>query len=158
MYKNYLTTGLETHTCKLAKCESKFSFASENIGTRKKMRVWYFILYQIPILVSKVFQPVYSKGSGKVKAPRNTDSLSCHVTAMAEKITFLWTKERRMSWVLCPRRGEGWTKFQPQNTIVIQRGNDKNCSKVGKTNCELDIGICELKLKPLTKVCKMLRK
>ena len=58
----------------------------ENIGTRKKLRVLYFIYYRIPILVSKMFQQVYSKGSGKVEAPRNTDSLSCHVTAMAEKI------------------------------------------------------------------------
>ena len=39
-------------------------------------------------MVSKMLQQVYSKGSGKVAAPRNTDLLSCHVTAMAEKIIY----------------------------------------------------------------------
>ena len=88
-----------------------------------------------------MFQQVYSKGSGKVEAPCNTDCLSCHVTAMAEKIMYFF-KERKLrkgecgrQQVLCHRRGERWTKFQPQETLAIPHRNVKNCSKVGKPNC-----------------------
>ena len=133
----------------------------ENKGTRKKLRVRYFISYQIPILVSKMFQQVYSKGRGKVEAPHNTDCLSCHVTAMVEKIMYFFKRRKEEcggQQVLCQRRGERWTKFQPQETIAIPHRNVKNCSKVGKTNCELDTAICEFKLKPLAKVCEWLKK
>ena len=133
----------------------------ENKGTRKKLRVRYFILYRIPILVSKIFQQVYSKGSGKVKAPRNTDSLSCHVTAMADKIMYFFKRRKEecgRQQVLCQLRGVRWTKFQPQEAIAIPHRNVKNCSKVGKTNCELDTAICKFKLKPLAKVCEWLKK
>ena len=133
----------------------------ENMGTRKKLRVRYFIWYQIPILVSKMFQQVFSKSSGKVEAPRNTDSLSCHVTPMAEKIMYFFKRRKeecRCKQVLCQWRGERWTKFQPKETIAIPHRNVKKCSKVGKTNCELDTAICEFKLKPLAKVCEWLKK
>ena len=93
----------------------------ENIGTRKKLRVRYFIKYLNLILFSKMFKPVDSKSSGKVEAPRNTNSRSFHAITH-----FHETKE----WVLCQRKGEGWIKFQPQETIAISQGNVYNCSKL----------------------------
>ena len=43
-------------------------------------------------MVLKMFQRVYSKGSGKFEAPRNTDSLPCH---MAEKLTYFFNEGKK---------------------------------------------------------------
>ena len=56
-----------------------------------------------------MFQQVCSKSSGKVEAPRNTDSLSCHVTAMAEKLMYFFKQRKEecgRQQVLCQRRGK----------------------------------------------------
>ena len=43
-------------------------------------------------------------------------------------------------------------KLKPYNAAMLKT------SEVGKTNCELDIGICEFKLNPLAKVRELLQK
>ena len=58
------------------------------------------------------------------------------------------TEGRMMNQVQTPRNNSDTT---PQCYI-------KHCSKVGKTDCELDTAIGKFKLKPLAKVCEWPKK
>ena len=135
----------------------------ENIGTRIKLRVQYFVLYILNPYHG--IKDVNSKST--VKAVEKSKRLVTQTRCLAmwrqwrNKIICFFKPRKEecgRQQVFCQRRGERWTKFQPQETIAIPQRNIKNCSKVGKTNCELDTAICEFKLKPLAKVCEWLKK
>ena len=133
--------GLEIHACQLPKCELKFSFASWKYRHSKKVASLIFHLIPNPDLGLKDVKSCFSKST--VKAVEKSKRLVIQTRCLA-----MWRQ-----W-----RGELWTKFQHQETIAISHRNFKNCSKTGKSNCELDTAICELKLKPLAKVCEWLKK
>ena len=88
-------SGLKTHACKLAKCELKFNFVSLkyrhskkscefDISYNTKSRSWS----------QRCFRESTVKAVEKSKRlDHYTDSLSCHVTAMAEKITHFFKQK-----------------------------------------------------------------